>query len=138
MNESNDSKENDSSEKCHPWGVLIHEAATELRTKHNEFVQNFENDGFNNIDAMKQAFSEILPELYRLQLMSEIGRDPLHRKIMKTRDAFVDGDDFDNDEALVAAVKKRKFLLELILEDRQHFPDEENDDEDNACAPNGS
>ena len=38
-------------------------------------------------------------------------KDPVHRKIMKTRDAFVADDEFDPDEALVAAVKKRKFLL---------------------------
>ena len=41
---------------------------------------------------------------------------------MKTRDAFIAEDEFDPDEALVAAVKKRKFLLERMLEDRQHFP----------------
>ena len=55
---------------------------------------------------------------------------------MKTRYAFVAKDEFDPDEALVAAVKKRKFLLERMLEDRQHFPDED-DDEDNACVPDG-
>ena len=40
---------------------------------------------------------------------------------MKTRHAFVAEDEFDPDEALVAAVKKRK--------DRQHFPDEDDDDD---------
>ena len=65
--------------------------------------------------------------------MSEMKRDPVRRKIMKTKDAFVDEDEFDPDEALAAAVRKRKFLLERMLEDRQHFPDEEDDDEDNAC-----
>ena len=71
--------------------------------------------------------------------MSSLKRDPVHRKIMKTRDAFVAEDQFDPDEALVAAVKKRKFLLERMLEDRQHFPDEDDDDndEDNACVPDG-
>ena len=34
------------------------------------------------------------------------------------------------------AVKKRKFLLERMLEDRQHFSDD-HDDEDNACVPYG-
>ena len=57
---------------------------------------------------------------------------------MKTRDAFVDEDEFDSEEALIAAVKKRKFLLECMLEDRQHFPDEDDDDDDdNACVPYG-
>ena len=51
--------DSDESEEADPWGVLIHEAAMELRTKHNELVQSFQNDGFSEIDAKKQAFSEI-------------------------------------------------------------------------------
>ena len=39
------------------------EAATELRTKRNELVQSFENDGFVEIHATKKAFSATLPEL---------------------------------------------------------------------------
>ena len=114
-----------SDEEADPWGVLIHEAAAELRTRHNELVQSFENNGFSEIDAKKQAFSEILPELrkelgniylVRLQWMSEMKRNPVHRKIMKTKDAFVDEDEFDPDEALAAAVRKRKFLLERMLD----------------------
>ena len=144
MNDSNE--ENDSDEEADPWGVLIQEAAEELRTTHNELVQSFENDGFSEIDAKKQVFSAILPQLRkelgnvymdRLQWMSQLKSDPVHRKIMKTRDVFVAEDKFDPDEALVAAVKKRKFLLERVLEDRQHFPDEDDDDENNACVPYG-
>ena len=46
--------DSDESEEKYPWGVLIHEAAMEL-------VQSFQNGGFSEIDAKKQAFSEILP-----------------------------------------------------------------------------
>ena len=45
----------------------------------------------------------------RLQWMSQLKSDPVHRKIMKPRDAFVADDEFDPDEALVTAVKKRNF-----------------------------
>ena len=145
-NEGESSEEtNDSDEEADPWRALIDEATAKLHTKHSELVQSFENDGFGEIDAKKQAFAAILPELRkelgdvymdRLQWMSQLKRDPVHRKIMKTRDAFVADDEFDPDEALVAAVKKRKFLLERMLEDRQHFP-EDDDDEDNACVPYG-
>ena len=144
MNDSDESEEED------PWGVLIHEAAMELRTKHNEIVQSFQNGGFSEIDAKKQAFSEILPDLRkklgniyldRLKWMTQMKRDPVHRKIMKTKDAFVDEDDFEPDEALTAAIKKRKFLLERLLEDRQYFPDgneeddDDDDDDDNVSTP---
>ena len=146
-NEGKSSEEtDDSDEEADPWRALIDEATAELHTKHSELVQSFENEGFSEIDAKKQAFAVILPELRkelgnvymdRLQWMSQLKRDPIHRKIMKTRDAFVADDEFDPDEALVAAVKKRKFLLERMLEDRQHFPDEDDNDEDNAYVPDG-
>ena len=139
MNESDDSEEAD------PWGVLIHEAASELRTKYYELVQSFQNEELSEIEGKKEAFSEILPllrkelgnvYLERLQWMTEMKRDPVHRKIMKTRDALVDEDHFDPDEAMAAAIKKRKFLLERMLEDRQHFTENDDNDEDvNAYEP---
>ena len=152
-NERESSEEtNDSDKEPDPWRALIDEAAAELHTKHSELAQSFENEGFSKIDAKKQAFAEIRKELGnvymdRLQWMSQLKSDPVHRKIMKTRDAFVADDEFDPDEALAAAVKKRKFLLERMLGDRQHFSDENDDDGgdddggdddgDNACVPCG-
>ena len=118
MNESDDSEEAD------PWGVLIHEAASELRTKYYELVQSFQNEELTEIEANRKAFSEMLPVLRKelgnvyldhLQWMTEMKRDPVHRKIMKTRDAHIDEDHFDPDEAFAAAIKKRKFLLERLL-----------------------
>ena len=91
----------------------------------------------SDIEGKKEAFSEILPllrkelgnvYLERFQWKTEMKRDPVHRKIMKTRDALVDEDHFDPNEAKAAAIKKRKFLLKRMLEDKQHFT--ENDDND--------
>ena len=56
--------------------------------------------------------------------MKQLKRDPVHRKIMKTRDDFIDNDDFDTDEALEAAIDKRKFLLKRLLK-QYTFPEEE-------------
>ena len=108
-NEGESSEEaNDSDEEADPWRALIDEATAELHTKHSELVQSFEKEGFSKIDAKKQAFAVILPELRkelgnvymdRLQWMSQLKRDPVHRKIMKTRDAFVAENEFDRDEA---------------------------------------
>ena len=135
---SEEINDSDESEEEDPWGVLIHEAAMELCTKHNEIVQSFQNGGFSEIDAKKQAFSEILPDLQKklgniyldcLKWMTQMKRDPVYRKIMKTKDAFVDEDYFDPDKDLTAAIK-RKFLLECLLEDRQYFPDSNEDVDD--------
>ena len=61
--------------------------------------------------------------------MAEIKKDPIHKKIMETRKRFIQDDSFDTDEALTAAIKKRKFLLERMLDDRQHFSDNNDDDD---------
>ena len=48
----------------------------------------------------------------RLLWMKQLKNDPaVHKKIMQTKDAFVDNDDFDPEEAMEAAVDKRKFLI---------------------------
>jgi hypothetical protein len=35
-----------------------------------------------------------------LDRLSQLNRDPVHKKIMETRDAFVNDDNFDHREAL--------------------------------------
>ena len=45
----------------------------------------------------------------RLLWMQQLKKDPIHQKIMQTRDAFVDYHDFDPDEAMEAAVDDRNF-----------------------------
>ena len=62
-NEGESSEEmDDSDEEAHTWRAL-NEATAELHTKHSELVQSFENEGFSKIDAKKQVFAAILPEL---------------------------------------------------------------------------
>ena len=41
-----------------------------------------------------------------------------------TRDDYVNSDMFDPDEAIAAAVNKRKFLLKRLLEDQGRFPEQ--------------
>ena len=55
---SEEINDSDESEEEDPWEVLIHEGAMELRTKHNELVQSFQNGGLSEIDAKKQAFQK--------------------------------------------------------------------------------
>ena len=48
---------------------------------------------------------------------------------MQTKDAFVNDDDFDPEEAMEAAVNKRKFLINRRLKD-YNFTEESDDEED--------
>jgi hypothetical protein len=43
--------------------------------------------------------------------MKTLKNDPVHKKIMQTKHAFVDNDDFDPEEAMEAAVDKRKLYF---------------------------
>jgi hypothetical protein len=56
--------------------------------------------------------------------MKQLKKDPVHRKIMHTKDTLVD--DFDPEEALEAAVDTRKFLIKRLLKGHKFY--EENDD----------
>jgi hypothetical protein len=47
--------------------------------------------------------------------MRQLKKDPVHKKIMHTEDELVENDDFDPEEAMEAAVDKRKFLIRRLL-----------------------
>ena len=63
----------------------------------------------------------------RLVWMKQLKKDPVHKKIMQTKDALPENDDFDPEEALEAAVHKRNFFIKRLL--KGHNFDEENDDD---------
>jgi hypothetical protein len=59
--------------------------------------------------------------------MSHMRKDPIHKKIIQTRDNLFDVDFLDREEALYSSVEKRKFLFKRLLEKRQHHSDDESD-----------
>ena len=61
--------------------------------------------------------------------MKQLKNDPVHKKIMQTRDAFMDSDDFDPEEATEAAVDKRKFLIKRLLKDYSFTKDSDDEDD---------
>ena len=84
------------------------------------------NTGLDEQSAKDKAFSNMLPKhqkeleniyMERLVWMRQLKKDPVHKKIMHTKDALVENDDFDPEEALEAAVDKRKFLIRRLLKD---------------------
>ena len=58
----------------------------------------------------------------------QLKKDPVHKKIMQTKDALAENYDFDPGEAMEAAVDKRKFLIKRLL--KGYNFDEKNDDDD--------
>ena len=89
-----------------------------------ELTETFNADGLEEEEARDKAYLTILPKLRkdiqsiyldRLLWITQMKKDTIHKQIMKTNDAFVNDDNFDPEEALEAAVDKRKFLMKGLI-----------------------
>ena len=123
-------------EEMDPWIPLIEEAKQRRNIALEEMKESLINTGLDEQSAKDKAFSNMLPKLQkeleniymeRLVWMRQLKKDPVHKKIMHTKEALVENDDFDPEEALEAAVDKRKFLIRRLL--KGYDFDEENDDD---------
>ena len=127
-------------EDKNPWMPMVEEAMQIHRTTFEEIKMNLIHSGLDEQSAIEKAYANILPKIQRelesicmerLVWMQQLKKDPIHQKIMQTRlttYSFVDSDDFDPDEAMEAAVNKRKILIKRLLKDYSFT--EENDDKD--------
>ena len=119
-----------------PWIPLIEEGKERRNIALEKMKESLINTGLDKQSAKDKAFSNMLPKLQkeleniymeRLVWMRQLMKDPVHKKIMHTKDALVENDYFYPEEALEAAVDKRKFLIRRLL--KGYDFDEENDDD---------
>ena len=117
---------------------MVEQAMQKHKTAFEEMKMNLINSGLDKQSAGEKAYSSVLPKLQkeleniymeRLLWMKQLKNDPVHKKIMQTRDAFMHCDDFDQEEAMEAAVDKRKILIKRLLKNCNFT--EGSDDEDN-------
>ena len=67
----------------------------------------------------------------RLLWMKQLKNDDsVHKKIMQTRQTFMENEDFNPEEAMEAAVDKRKLLIKRLLKDYSFTEGSDADDED--------
>ena len=134
------------------WMPMAEQAMQKHKTAFEEMKMNLTHSGVDKQSAGEKAYSSILPKLQkeleniymerlmwmkeleniymeRLMWMKQLKNDPVHKKIMQTRDAFMDSDDFDPEEVMEAAVDKRKFLIKRLLKDYS-FTEDSNDEDD--------
>ena len=125
--------ENSSEEELDPWTTLINDASSKVRDHYEDILQALLMESHDESEAKEEAFAQILPVFQKeladvymnnLAWMKALRKDPIHKEIMATRDDYVNNDMFDQDEAIAAAVDKRKFLLKRLLEDQGRFPEE--------------
>ena len=125
--------ENSSEEEIDPWSTLINDAASKVRDQYDDILQALLVEGHDESEVKQEAFEKILPVFQKelgdvymdnLAWMKALKKDPIHEKIMAARDDYVNNNMLDPDEAIAAAVKKRKFLLKRLLEDQGRFPEQ--------------
>ena len=110
-------------EEADPWMLMVEEAMQKHKAAFQEINMNLTQSGLDEETAEETAYSNILPELQqeletiylqRLQWIQQLKKDPVHKKIMQTKNALVNDDDFDPEEAMEAAVNKRQFLIKRV------------------------
>ena len=115
---------------------MIDDAKVTVRPEYDELLKTLQMEGQEESVAKQEAFEEIFPELQKeftnvyvdnSHWMKALKNDPVHKKIMETKEALVNEESFDPDEALPAAVDTRKFLLKQLLEDQGRFSDSDDD-----------
>jgi hypothetical protein len=111
--------ESETEKEMDPWIPLIEEAKQRSNIAFEKIKESLTNSDLDEQSAKDKAYSNIrsklrkeLENIYmeRVLWMRQLKKDPVHKKIMHTKDALMENDDFDSEEALEAAVDKRKFL----------------------------
>ena len=91
-------------EEADPLMPMVEEAMEKHKAAFQEMKMNLTQSGLDEETAGETAYSNILPELQkelesiylqRLQWIQQLKKDPLHKKIMQTKDALVNDDHFD-------------------------------------------
>ena len=91
-------------EEVDPWMPMVEEAMQKHKATFQEMKMNLTQSGLDEETAGETAYSSILPELQkelesiylqRLQRIQQLKKDPVHKKIMETKDALVNDDHFD-------------------------------------------
>ena len=93
------------------------EAMTKNMLEFQELTETFTAYGLE--EARDKAYLTILPKLRKdmqsiclncLPWIAQMKKDPIHRQIMKTKDAFANDDNFDPEEALDEETLRRYML----------------------------
>ena len=113
--------EDSSEEEIDPWSTLINDAASKVRDQYDDILQALLMEGHDESEAKQEAFEKILP-VFQKELGDVYMGNLAWMKALKKD--YVNNNMFDPDEAIAAAVKKRKFLLKRLLEDQGRFPEQ--------------
>ena len=126
------------------WVKLKREAWTpKMQNEYEECYDAFLESGVSEKKAEIMAQKEIRSKLRKhvkdryvkfLKRIALLRKDRAHKQIMSTKRKLLEEDEFDENEALHYAVKKRRFLIEkasgLLSDDEISNEDDDDDEED--------
>jgi len=109
------------------WKHFIDETYEAKEEDLNDLIQTYrEHDPHGSLeDLSDEAFAELKPQYVNklrqiytdfMKNMYALQRNPYHGKIMRTAKRLREDEDFSKDEAIQYAAKKRKYLLEEIID----------------------
>ena len=110
-----------------PWNKLLNQAYVSLQDTFDETCETYleQNPGMEIAETERKTFDE-LKSNYRQALISSyhdlvqlgniLKKDPIHKQIVATAKRLRSEEDYDLAESYAWALKKRKFLLERILD----------------------
>ena len=122
-----------------PWKHLISQSYKDYRNEYNGLIEHFQGEGDSEENAQSKAHNALIKKYrkaLRENLVDEIlyfkrlRRTPIYQKVMETKRQIIDSDDFDDEEALRSAVKKRQFLLNRLIEPMQVTDTDDSDEEE--------
>ena len=119
------------SEELDPWTTLINDAASKVQDQYDDILQALLMEVHDESEAKEEAFAQILSVFQKelgdvymnnLAWMKALKKDPIHKKIMATRDDYVNNDMFDPDEANCGCRRQEKVSVETAFRKSETFP----------------
>ena len=147
--DENDEEYDDDSDanvqKIRPWDMLMNTTSENMQDKFNETVEKMleEYPGTDIQKAEEIAYDELKPKylsdvISRYKYMSEFSaalkKDPVNKKKVSTAKRLRDEEDYDEDESRKYAIKKRKFLIEKMMDNYDPPSYEETEEQTSALT----
>ena len=147
-NENDEEYDDDSDtnvQKIRPWDMLMDITSDNMQDRFNETVEKTLEE-YPDTDIQKAeevAYDKLKPKylsdiISRYKYMSEFSaalkKDPVNKKIASTAKRLRDEEDYDEDESRKYAIKKRKFLIEKMM-DNYDPPSYEETEEQTSALP---
>jgi len=107
------------------WSRIQNEATDRHNEEYKELLEKHLADGDSEEVAAVKAENALVPTYRKefrqvlfeeLKWIHNLKKEPIYKKIVETKDNFVDNEDYDWEEAMESAINKRKYLLKGFFE----------------------